>query len=131
MGYLVTLFIVLPLAELYLLIEIGKVIGSIEVIGLIIVTGIVGAWLARSQGLYIISSIRTELAQGRMPAARLVDGVMVLAGGLLLLTPGLLTDAFGFTLLLPFTRDRYRHHLRRWFEKRVEYHLQGNRPGPS
>jgi UPF0716 protein FxsA len=129
MGYLVILFIVLPLAELYLLIEIGKAIGSIEVIALIVVTGILGAWLARSQGLYVIRSIRTELAEGRMPAARLVDGVMVLAGGLLLLTPGLITDAFGFSLLFPLTRDFYRQRLRRWFEKRVEFHLQGRRPG--
>jgi UPF0716 protein FxsA len=119
MGYLVLLFIVIPLAELYVLIEVGRVIGSIEVIALIFLTGIVGAYLARSQGLYVYRSIQAELAAGRMPAARLVDGAMVLAGGLLLLTPGLITDAFGFSLLFPLTRDIYRRRLRRWFERRI------------
>lgn len=113
-GKLLFLFIVTPMAELFLLIEIGKAIGTLEVILLTIVTGIIGAALAKSQGLSVLRNIQQEMAEGRMPASNLIDGVMILIGGILLLTPGVLTDAFGILLLIPWTRVLMKKLLMKW-----------------
>ncbi len=104
MHKLLFLFTVTPLLELFILIEIGKAIGTLEVILLTIVTGIAGAALAKSQGLSVLRKMQQEMAEGRMPAVDLVDGVMILTGGILLLTPGILTDFLGLSLLIPWTR---------------------------
>ncbi|MDI7261630.1 MAG: membrane protein FxsA [Thermodesulfobacteriota bacterium] len=111
---LLFLFIITPMAELFLLIEIGKAIGTLEVILLTIVTGIIGAALAKSQGLSVLRKIQQEMAEGRMPASNLIDGVMILIGGILLLTPGVLTDAFGILLLIPWTRVLMKKLLMKW-----------------
>lgn len=104
MIYLLALFIVLPMAELLLLIEIGRHIGTLPTLGLIVVTGIVGASLARWQGMGVVQRIRRETAQGRLPAGEMVDGVIILIAGAVLMTPGILTDAFGFFCLIPAGR---------------------------
>ncbi|HJP19737.1 MAG TPA: FxsA family protein [Nitrospinota bacterium] len=99
------LFALVPMIELAILIEIGSRVGTFHTIMLIITTGLVGALLAQSQGLAVIRKIQEELSFGRPPAGELFDGLFVLVGGVLLITPGILTDVIGFTLLLPVTRN--------------------------
>ncbi len=119
-GKLLFLFIVTPMAELLLLIEIGKAIGTLEVILLTIVTGIAGAALAKSQGLSVLRKMQQEMAEGRMPASNLIDGVMILVGGILLLTPGVLTDLFGLLLLIPWTRVLIKKILMKWMIHKID-----------
>lgn len=108
---LLILFIAVPLVELALLIKLGNAIGLWPTIFIVIATGVLGAALARSQGTRVISAIRAEVAEGRSPTESLLNGLMVLVGGVVLLTPGLLTDLLGFSLLIPFTRNWFRRKL--------------------
>jgi len=101
---LILIFIVVPLIEILLLIEIGSRIGALNTIFIIILTGILGASLMRHQGFTIIRNIQRDLSQGQMPTGELINGALVLVGGIVLLTPGFFTDAVGFVLLLPATR---------------------------
>ncbi len=98
------LFTIIPLVELSLLIKLGSFIGVFNTISIVVITGFLGAFLARSQGLSVIRDIQTDLREGRLPSHRLFDAACILAGGVVLLTPGLITDIFGLLLLLPFTR---------------------------
>lgn len=116
---LLLIFIFVPVMELYILIEAGRMIGLGATLGLIMVTGVAGAWLARSQGLEILERIQQETANGQMPAQTLIDGALILVGGLLLLTPGFFTDALGFSFLVPITRELWRKGLSAWLEKQV------------
>lgn len=109
-----------PLAELWILIEIGKVIGTVPTIILVLGTALLGALLVRSQGFYILREIRRELAQGFLPGEKLFDGLCVLIGGLLLVVPGLITDLGGFLLLIPYTRDLFKTLLRRYLRRAVD-----------
>lgn len=104
-GILVLLFTVIPAFELVLLIKIGTHIGAINTLMIIILTGILGASLARFQGFLVIRKIQENLNKGIMPSAELIDGLMILVGGIVLLTPGFITDALGFLLLIPLTRS--------------------------
>jgi UPF0716 protein FxsA len=115
---LLLLFTVVPLVELVLLVEIGRLIGTIPTIGIVIGTGILGAWLTKLEGLRTLHGIREDLQQGRMPADRLIDGLLILVAGAVLLTPGLLTDALGFFLLVPPGRKLVRVALARAFKAR-------------
>ncbi|MCY4442050.1 MAG: FxsA family protein, partial [Deltaproteobacteria bacterium] len=90
---LLLLFTVVPLVELYLLIEVGSVIGGLNTILLVLGTGALGAFLARLEGLRTLGQIQRNLNQGIVPAEEMVDGVIILVAGLLLITPGILTDA--------------------------------------
>jgi len=110
------LFTAIPLLELMILIEIGGRIGVLATLGIVILTGVVGAWIARLQGLSVLRNIQREMAEGRVPAVPLVDGALVLAGGVLLLTPGLLTDLMGLSLMVPAVRAS----IRRWAMERLE-----------
>ena len=101
---LLLIFIIVPIIELYVLLEAGKIIGIPQTIALIILTGIAGAYLARSQGFQVLVDIRKSLEQNRLPAESLAHAAMILIGGILLLTPGFCTDLLGFTLLTPMTR---------------------------
>src|SRR5210317_2317369 len=105
--------------ELYILIEAGRIIGLAPTVGLIMMTGVAGAWLARSQGVEILRRIQQETSRGQMPATTLIDGALVLVGGLLLLTPGFFTDVLGFSFLVPVTRELWRKGLSTWLEKQV------------
>ncbi len=116
---LLVLFTFVPLMELYILIEAGQLIGLGPTILLIIATGIGGAWLARSQGLEIIRRIQEETSRGQMPAVTMIDGALVLIGGLLLLTPGFFTDLLGFSFLAPLTRSLWRKGFSTWLERQV------------
>lgn len=98
------LFIIVPLIELAILIYIGTLIGFWYTILIIVVTGFLGALMARMQGLKTMARIRSSLEQGTVPSNELFNGALIFVGGLLLLTPGLITDIIGFALLLPQTR---------------------------
>lgn len=113
------LFILLPAAELALLVEVGRRIGTGATLALIVLTGVAGATLARWQGLGVLRTIRAETAAGRLPAAELVDGLILLLASALLVTPGVLTDALGFLCLVPAFRGALRAALRRRFERAV------------
>ncbi len=117
---LILIFIVVPLVEILLLIEIGSRIGTLNTISIIILTGILGGYMMRQQGFTIIGNIRGDLSQGRMPTGELINGVMVLVGGILLLTPGFLTDAVGFILLIPFTRALIRRKIQILIRRKIE-----------
>jgi UPF0716 protein FxsA len=117
---LLALFVLLPLIELALLIQIGQWIGLGWTLALVVATGFLGATLARRQGLRAWVAIQAELRAGRMPARELMDGLLVLIGGIVLLTPGVLTDLAGFALLVPATRAAFKRGLRRRLERAVE-----------
>ena len=114
------LFTLIPIIELMILIDLGTSIGLAPTLGVVILTGALGAWAARTQGFYVVSRIQAEMAAGRLPGAEMVEGAMVLVGGVLLLTPGLLTDAAGFALMVPAVRAVVRGWLMRKFEKMIE-----------
>lgn len=104
MGKLLLLFIVVPAVELALLIEIGRHIGTLPTLALIVVTGALGASLTRRQGISVWRKAREELRGGSVPTGHLADGIIILMAGALLITPGVLTDAFGFLCLVPAFR---------------------------
>lgn len=111
LARLALLFVVVPLLELILLIQLGRVVGLWPTVGLVVLTGVVGAALARAQGLRTLWAFQESMARGRLPTDAIQDGLAILVGGAFLLTPGLLTDVLGFSLLLPPTR--------RWIQSRV------------
>lgn len=119
LGKLLILFLGVPLLELAILVKLGTMVGFWPTIALVLVTGTAGAVLARSQGARVLRAIQAEMAAGRIPAAHLVDGLLVLVGGIVLLTPGLLTDIAGLLLLFPPTRARLKALLRRRMERMV------------
>lgn len=112
------LFTVVPTIELYLLIQIGKQIGAFETVWMVVIVGFVGAWLAKREGLGVLRAIQADLARGLPPADRVIEGLLVLVGSVLLITPGVLTDVFGIFMLLPPTRRWMAPALRRWLTKR-------------
>ena len=120
MRWLFLFFIVLPAAELWLLFRIGARIGALPTFGLIVVTGIVGASLARHQGLGVIQRIQSEMTAGRAPANSMAEGVIILFAAALLVTPGILTDVMGFLCLVPACRSLARAVAVQWFTDAVK-----------
>lgn len=119
---LLLLFTLLPFVELLLLIYIADQTNFLFTVGLILVTGVVGAFLARWQGVQTVAKIRRDLAEGRPPADSLVDGLLILVAGAVLLTPGILTDLFGFVLLIPPLRMLVKRYVGRRI--RASLHIQ-------
>lgn len=118
-GKLLFLFILVPFIEVSLLIKLGSLIGFWPTLLIQVVTGILGAALARLQGLLVWGKIQAELQVGRIPAEDMLDGVLIFASGIVLMTPGLLTDLVGFALLLPITRNIFKRWLRKQFDARI------------
>lgn len=108
---LVALFVAVPWVEIVLLLWVWRVLGPVETIVLVLGTGVLGAALARRQGTKAWAQVRAALRQGRLPSKELFDGLCVLCAGILLVTPGLLTDSIGFMLLIPSFRDLLRRKL--------------------
>ena len=98
------LFIILPIAEMVVLIKVGGLIGVLNTIGLVLLTAVIGAWLLRQQGLATLLRANQRLNSGELPAKEVAEGLILAVGGALLLTPGLITDAVGFACLLPGSR---------------------------
>ncbi len=124
---LALLFILTPLVELAILVYLGTIIGALYTILIVVATGILGAILARNQGLAIISRIRISLERGVLPSNELLHGALILTGGLFLLTPGVITDIIGLALLIPQTRFFIVIWLRGIIRRRIqrgEFHFQ-------
>jgi UPF0716 protein FxsA len=117
---LALVFIGLPLLELYILIKIGSYLGPFLTIALIIFSGLLGLLLARFEGLRTLHQIRRNLSQGIVPAEEMVDSVLIFAGGVLFVVPGVITDIAALVLLIPFTRTIFKRWLRRRFDRMVE-----------
>lgn len=119
LGVLALLFLVVPFAELFVLLQVGRVIGALETIGLLVLVSIAGAWLVKREGIGVLRRAEERLRQGGVPGRELVDGVMILFAGALLLTPGFLTDIVGILLLLPPVRAALRSSVVRWLKLRA------------
>ena len=112
-------FIVVPLLEIFAFIEVGSAIGAVPTLGLIVLTAVVGAFLVRHQGLKVVLDARGSLARNELPLAAAVHGGLLLLAGLLLLTPGFVTDSVGFLLLVPAVRSLAAARIWRWLEART------------
>jgi UPF0716 protein FxsA len=121
------LFTAVPIIEIYLIIKTGQVIGPLPTVFLLLAISFAGAWLVRTQGFQTLRSIQYELAQGRLPAAQLLDGAMVLVGGVLLLTPGFFTDLLGLFFLIPIARPFIKRLVGSWLQRRLNNGTYVNR----
>lgn len=101
---LLIVFTVIPLIELALLIKVGSIIGIFWTLLLVVTTALAGTYLVKKQGIAVIGRIQQQLGSGRIPAEALLDGILILVAAVLLITPGILTDASGFCLLIPLIR---------------------------
>jgi len=117
---LLLLFTIVPTVELFLLLQLGAWIGPTATVLLILATGFVGAWLAKREGLGLLRTLAQELQQGMPPGARLMEGALVVAGGLLLVTPGVFTDLTGFLFIFPLSRLRLAPLLVEQFTRRFQ-----------
>lgn len=100
-AILLLLLLTVPMIEIYVLIEVGRAIGSVSTVILVVLTAVAGAWLLRWQGLVTLARVRSALERGEIPALELVEGLLLLVTGALLLTPGFVTDVVGFAVLIP------------------------------
>jgi UPF0716 protein FxsA len=114
MPFLILLFIVIPIAELYVILKVGDLIGILPTVALLVADSLLGSWLMRSQGRAVWRRFQETMQAGRVPHREVFDGVLVIFGGAFLITPGFLTDIIGVLLLLPPTRALFR----RWLVRR-------------
>jgi len=113
------LFLIVPIIEIYLLIKVGTLIGGLPTVAILLLISFLGAYLVRSQGFRIITQIREELVRGRLPAAQMLDGALILVGGILLMTPGFFTDFLGIFFLVPVTRRLIKLWIGLWLQARL------------
>ena len=136
MGRLFLLFTVVPLIELYLLIGIGRLLGPGPTIALVLITGALGAWFARLEGARVIRRWQEAMARQQLPKDGVIDGFLIFIGGVLLITPGIMTDIAGLSMVMPPTRRVIAGVVRRWFEQqistgRVQVYAPGYNGGPA
>ncbi|MDP4085338.1 MAG: FxsA family protein [Bacillota bacterium] len=120
MRILILLIILIPAADIGILLFSGKMIGVLPTVIFIFLTGFIGAYLAKKQGLKTIQDAREKLSRGQIPGESVLDGICILIGGTLLITPGFITDLLGLLLLLPFTRKPFKWFIRGYFYKRIK-----------
>ena len=125
MPLLILLFLVVPIAELYVIIQVGQEIGVLPTLAILIADSLVGSWLLRSQGRLAWRRFSQAMAAGRPPAREVIDGGLILLGGAFLLTPGFLTDLLGLALLLPPSRAFVRRMLARRIAGRMTASMRG------
>jgi UPF0716 protein FxsA len=128
---LVALFILVPLAELYVILKVGDAIGALWTIALLAADSVLGSLLLRAQGRTVWRRFNETLAAGRMPHREVLDGVLVIFGGAFLITPGFLTDIVGLVLLIPPSRAVVRRLVVRRLGRRVAVGVVGGQPGQS
>lgn len=116
MLVLALLFLVVPIFELYVIIQVAHAIGVFDTLGLLILDSIIGGWLMKREGLGVLRRLQTKLQGGELPSTELVDGFLILFGGALMLAPGFVTDILGILLLLPPVRAVVRRVLARRFK---------------
>lgn len=125
---LVGIFVVVPFVEIYLLIQLGQVIGAWWTILVLVADGVLGSYLMRREGRRAWAALQEALSSGRMPAKELADGALILIGGTLLVTPGFVSDVFGLFAVLPMTRPVARRVLARVIARRLTV-VTPTRPG--
>lgn len=135
MARLFLLFTVVPLFELYLLIAIGRALGPGPTIALVLLTGALGAWFARLEGARVIRRWQEAMARQQLPKDGVIDGFLIFIGGVMLITPGILTDIAGLSMVMPPTRRFIARIVRAWFERqiasgRVQVYSSGYNRGP-
>ncbi|GAA4716110.1 FxsA family protein [Nocardioides conyzicola] len=131
-GALFVAFVVVPLLEIYVLVQVGQVIGAGWTILLLLLDAVLGSWLIKHEGGRAWRAMREALQSGRMPATEIADGALILVGGTLMLAPGFITDAFGILLILPFTRPFFRRVLAATVARRLLISaVDVRRPGPG
>jgi UPF0716 protein FxsA len=131
-GALFVVFVVVPLVEIYVLVQVGQVIGAGWTIALLVLDAMLGTWLIKHEGARAWRALREALEGGRMPATEIADGALILLGGTLMLAPGFVTDALGILLILPFTRPLFRRLLAAAVARRLVVDvLDVRRPGPG
>jgi UPF0716 protein FxsA len=118
-GFLVLLFILVPIAEIYVILQVGHAIGAFNTVALLVVVSFLGAWLMKREGLGTLRRAQRQIDAGVVPGAEIVDGALIILGGALMLTPGFLTDIVGILLLLPPVRAGLRSFARRRIARRV------------
>ena len=128
MPLLLAAFIFIPILELYFFMTVGRVLGIGWTLLIILITAVIGAKLAKREGLGVLARMREAQSQGRLPHKEVTEGVLILFAGALLLTPGFLTDAFGFTLLFPPTRAFYREKLAGYLKSKITFIKPGGMP---
>lgn len=116
---LIAIFVIVPLAELYVILQVGDAIGIVPTLAILVADSLLGSWLLKSQGRVVWRRFNETLGAGRVPHREIVDGVLVIFGGAFLITPGFITDVFGVLLLLPPTRALFRRSLQRRLELRA------------
>jgi UPF0716 protein FxsA len=132
MAALILIFIVVPLAELYVILKIGDIIGWAPTLALLVADSLLGSWLMRSQGRAVWRRFQETMQAGRIPHREVFDGVLVIFGGAFLITPGFITDVIGVVLLLPPTRSLVRRWLIRRGGRMFGFSVAtGRRGGPS
>ena len=114
-------FTIIPVLEIYLLIKLGSFLGALNTVIIVILTGIIGAYLAKLEGLHTMTKVREALNRGEMPAEGMLDALLILVAGIVLLTPGFLTDIAGLLILIPQTRFLFK----RWLRKKFDEWTQG------
>jgi len=117
---LILLLIIVPALEIFVLVLSGNTVGIPWTVFLVILTGVLGAWLAKREGLHTIRLAQLQLQQGQMPSGVIIDGLCILVGGVVLLTPGFITDALGFFLLIPTTRAIAKAFFQKIFERMIQ-----------
>jgi UPF0716 protein FxsA len=115
-------FTLIPFIEIYLLIKIGAQVGAFNAILMVIVTGLVGASLARLEGIRTMTKVRESLNRGELPAEEMLDAMLIFVAGIVLLTPGFLTDVAGLAILVPNVRNRFK----RWLRRKIDEWLQAS-----
>jgi UPF0716 protein FxsA len=117
--WLVGLFIVVPIVEIYVIIQVGQAIGAVPTLLLLVVESLIGAWIVKREGRRAWDALRSTVEAGTVPGRELIDASLVLVGGTLLLTPGFVTDFFGFFFVLPFTRPVARRLVQVEIDRRI------------
>jgi UPF0716 protein FxsA len=129
-GLLFLAFLIVPIVEIYVLIQVGQVIGAWWTVLLLIADSIFGSWLLRREGVRAWRALQLALTEGRMPARELADAALIVFGGTLMITPGFVTDLFGLVAILPFTRPIARRLLTAAVARRLVVVRDARRPGP-
>jgi UPF0716 protein FxsA len=123
--WLVGLFVVVPIIEIYVIIQVGQAIGAVPTILLLIVESLIGAWIVKREGRRAWVALRDTVRAGSLPGRELIDAALVLVGGTLLLAPGFVTDVFGFFLVLPVTRPLARRVVQVEVNRRAARRMSG------
>ena len=129
--FLFVIFIGIPILEIYVIIQVGQVIGALPTLVLLVVESLIGAWLVKREGRRAWEALNETIQTGQMPGRQLADAALVLVGGTLLLTPGFVTDIFGFFFVLPFTRPIARRLMTAVVARRAVRRFGGAEEGPA